>query len=183
MKGEVFNLFEAFICNNWGEDRFEEILENASSELETKEPFVGPETYPDHDMLTMVKHTCSSLEVEVSDAMKSFGEFCFKPLASKVPELVSSLETPFDLLSKLDSVVHPEVRKLYPGAITPHFKASKNEDGSITLEYRSPRKLYDFAEGLLAAVAKHFNKNLVCSREIITSGEDEGMCIFNLQFN
>ena len=44
MKGEIFNLLEKFIIQNQSIDFFEEIIEEVKNQLETKEPFVGPET-------------------------------------------------------------------------------------------------------------------------------------------
>ena len=40
MKGVIFNLFEEFVCESFGDEVWEEILDSA--ELKTQEPFVGP---------------------------------------------------------------------------------------------------------------------------------------------
>ena len=154
MKGVVFNLVESFICDGWGEDKYEEIL--SLCPLKTKEPFVGPGTYPDSDLMLMVTKAAEILGVEVEDAVRAFGHYCFPKLSAKLPELVARHDHPFDFLMSVEDAIHVEVRKLMPNALTPSFRYRREDETHMVLEYRSPRKLCAFLEGLLDGVAEHF---------------------------
>ena len=79
MKGVIFNYLEEFITENWGEEKYEEIL--GECPLKTKEPFVGPGTYPDTDLLAIVSKTVEKLGITLPDALRSFGKFCFPKLS------------------------------------------------------------------------------------------------------
>ena len=119
MKGVIFNLVEKFITENWGEEKYEEVLSLCS--LQTKEPFVGPGTYPDADLISIVGKASEVLGVSVPDALKAFGKFMLPQLIAKFPNFVTPYKNPKDFLMTIDSVIHVEVRKLYRDADTPKF--------------------------------------------------------------
>ena len=64
MKGIIFNIAESFIVENHGEDVFDDIIANC--QLETKEPYVGPGTYSDNDMLEILRVATDKLGVETT---------------------------------------------------------------------------------------------------------------------
>ena len=61
-------------------------------------------------------------------------------------------------LGTLNDIIHPEVRKLYPGADVPTFGFTTASDGTITMRYGSPRRLCAFAEGLIEGAATQFGQ-------------------------
>ena len=59
----------------------------------------------------------------------------------------------------VNDVIHPEVRKVYPGADVPVFDfESSGDDAMILLGYRSARKLCALAEGFIEGSADHFGE-------------------------
>jgi hypothetical protein len=64
-----------------------------------------------------------------------------------------------DFLEGLDSVIHVEVAKLYPGAVTPGFSESRRDDKTLHLTYTSERKLCRLAEGLIDGAATHYGND------------------------
>jgi Haem-NO-binding len=60
----------------------------------------------------------------------------------------------------LNDIIHPEVRKLYPGADVPTFGFERSADGSITLRYGSPRRMCALAEGLIEGAAAQFGQTV-----------------------
>lgn len=156
MKGEIFNIIEKFIVESFGEKTFEIIYQAALPNLETKEPFVGPKTYPDKDLITLHIALIQHLSLNSDEILFKAGKFAFKLLAEKIPTLMATYHHPRDLLLSLNDVIHVEVKKIYPGAITPEFKTTLCESGDVIMEYRSPRKLYTFAEGLIYGCGDYF---------------------------
>jgi len=158
MKGVIFNLLESFISEGWGADVYEEIF--SACPLHTKEPFVGPGTYPDADLLAIVAKTCERLGVSPADALHAFGKFCFPKLAARVPQLLAGHTHPKTFLKSIDNVIHVEVKKLFKDAVTPRITYVDPGPGKIVLRYESRRQVCALMTGLLAGSGDYFSTPL-----------------------
>ena len=154
MKGIMFNVFEEFVAQNWGDEFYESILE--ATKLETTEPFVGPGTYPDGDLLALVSTTITKLDVPLHDALVAFGKFAFNGLVESHPAFVEKHTNLADFLKTVDSIIHIEVCKLYPESVTPTVLVEDVDASTIRLRYQSERKLCSVLEGLVQGAADHF---------------------------
>jgi predicted hydrocarbon binding protein len=77
-------------------------------------------------------------------------------------------------------VIHVEVRKVMPEAITPSIRF-EDEGAGARLIYRSPRRLCHLLRGLLAGTAEHFGVAIEC-RETTCLLEGASACTFELRF-
>lgn len=179
MKGVVFNLFEDFVIENWGEETYEEVL--SASKLETTEPFVGPGTYPDSDLVEMLTQACGKLGVEPADALRAFGKFCFPKLAEMGKVFLEGHTHPKTFLKSVHDVIHVEVRKIYQHANPPEFTYEDPADDSLVMMYRSNRKLCAFMEGLLEATGDHFGVSINYEKTSCQLSGDE-RCSYNMTF-
>ncbi len=179
MKGVIFNLFEGFVSEGWGEEAYEALLD--ACPLHTQEPFVGPGTYPDADMIALVTKACERFEVTAPDALRAFGTYCFPQLASKFPKFVQGYDHPKAFLMSVHDIIHVEVRKLFKDAVTPSFVYQDPAPDRLVIEYRSERKLCYLMEGLLDGVSDHFS---VAIDRVQTQCVHEGAdtCVFELRF-
>ncbi|MCB0310026.1 MAG: heme NO-binding domain-containing protein [Bdellovibrionales bacterium] len=180
MKGEVFNLLEEFISQNFGAETFEKIYEAVHKNLSTTEPFVGPGTYPDSDFFTILGSAVGELKLPLEQAAFEFGRFCFPRLNQKLSGRIQSFETIKDFLRNLHDVIHVEVKKLMRDAQPPQFIYQELSPKRIILIYRSKRKLYAFAEGLLHGAAQHYDTAIDVKRSEIDS--ELGTCKFEITF-
>lgn len=180
MKGIIFNLLEQFISDNFGEERYEEIL--ASCPLVTQEPFVGPGTYPDEDFLKLTARAVESLALSAPDALRAFGKYCFPKLAEKFPGFVSPHKDPKSFLMTVDGVIHVEVRKLFDGASVPNFVYREPSRDTLIIEYSSERKFCHFMEGLIDGVGAHYNVPIQRKQTRCMLNRDP-VCEFHLNFN
>ena len=73
MKGIIFNLLEGFLTERLGEEKSDELIESCS--LKTREPFVGPGSYPDEDLLAIVDRA-----VEVTGMIEGVAEHYRSPI-------------------------------------------------------------------------------------------------------
>jgi hypothetical protein len=82
----------------------------------------------------------------------------------------------------VDSFIHREVKKLYPGAKPPKFECHKQSDSRLELIYESPRCLGDVAEGLIQGCAAYYGEKILVKRERLgdMTGSSERF-IINLQ--
>jgi hypothetical protein len=154
MKGVIFNLFEAFIVETFGEEAWEKVLD--ASPHDAREVRVGPLTYPDSHLMHLVGAACQVSGLPPEQAVRAFGRFVFGGLARKYPDITSQFTGPREMLEGIDSVIHVEVNKMLPGAQTPRVVCQAHDDGSLTLTYESSRKLCTLLEGLLDGLEAHY---------------------------
>ncbi|MEJ1223325.1 heme NO-binding domain-containing protein [Sediminicola sp. 1XM1-17] len=155
MKGIIFNIAEQFITTHYGDDTLETIMEDCK--LITKDPFVGPGTYPDGDLLEIVRIASEKVELHSDEFLKRLGHFTFGKLAERHPYFVANYEHPKQFLLTVDNVIHVEVRKLYNGTQLPMFQYAEPNAKELIITYYSKRKMYALMEGLINGVADHFN--------------------------
>lgn len=179
MKGVIFNILESFVVEGWGDETYEEIL--SLCPLKTKEPFVGPGTYPDSDLVAIASKAAEKLGIPLQDALRAFGTFCFPKLATKYPTFLEGHSTAKSFLQSVETVIHVEVRKLYPKAVTPRFDYVDTGEDQLTIRYRSDRKFCHFMEGMLEAVGTHF-KETVHHKQTACLHEGADHCEFELRF-
>ena len=179
MKGIIFNLFEGFIVESFGQDSYDEIYESAN--LQTKEPFVGPGTYPDADLMSLVKKACELHKLPPNDTVRSFGKYCFGGLAAKYPQFVTPFKNPKDFLLSVESVIHMEVRKLYHDAITPSFTYRNPSANRLIIEYRSQRKLCMLMEGLIEGTGDYYKAPII-QKQTLCTHKGAKHCEFDLTF-
>jgi Haem-NO-binding len=180
VKGVIFNIFEQFIVEKWGEEVFEDIL--AGAHLDSAEPFIGPATYPDEQIMALVVSASQKLQVPPEAATRAFGNFAFHVLAEKFPIFLKGIHDPKTFLLTVDKTIHVEVRKLYSGAVTPMFTYRDTEAQSLVIEYRSPRKLCPLMEGLISGLGEYYQSPIGCHHDrCLHKGDD--CCEFHLSFS
>ncbi len=152
MKGIVFNIFEDFISNTFDLSTYNKVLDE--SEM-SDHVFVGPESYEDSAFLSLVSSAVKISGLDMDVAVKAFGKFSFGKLVTKLSYITDDYDNPTSLLLDLDRIIHVEVRKLYPGAVTPDF-SPKLEGDYVILNYTSKRQLCGFLEGLLEGMGEFY---------------------------
>jgi hypothetical protein len=175
LKGVIFSILEEFVIENWGAEAYEKILEG--SQPVTQEPFVGPGTYPDEDLLTMVAQCVVRLDTPAPVVLRSFGRYLFHQLATKIPASMMDFSHPKCFLLSVEDIIHIEARKLYADADPPQFTYRDPGPNQLTIEDRSARRMYDLMEGLIDGVAEHFHSTIEFEREIRGQGP-EGFCVY-----
>ncbi len=179
MKGVVFNILEDFVVDNFGDEKWEEIYEMCP--LQTSEPFVGPKTYPDTDLFSIVSTTCSVLGVEPAFALRAFGKYAFPRLAGKFPVFLEGFTEAKPFLLSVDGVIHVEVAKLMEGSVLPKFEYSGDNPDQLQIHYSSKRGLCHLMEGLLDGVAEHFGETITHTQSACAH-EGAEHCTFDIKF-
>lgn len=179
VKGVIFNILEGFVTETWGEEVYDEILR--SCPLHTKTAFIGPGTYPDTDLMTIVARTVDRLGVTVPEALHAFGRYAFPHLARRVTPIIAGFDHPKPFLMALDSVIHVEVRKLWRDAETPRLTYTDTGAASLVLHYASKRQLCPLVGGLLEGLADHFH-TAIAWHELRCASVGHPTCDFAVDF-
>jgi hypothetical protein len=152
MKGIVFNLLEEAVSRQYGEDTWDDLLEAAG--LDGAYTSLG--NYPDQQLTDLVEAASSATGTDSQSIIRWFGREAMPALAAAYPAFFVPHDNLGSFLNTLNDIIHPEVRKLYPGADVPTFGFTTASDGTITMRYGSPRRLCAFAEGLIEGAATQF---------------------------
>lgn len=157
MKGIIFTLLEERIITEHGEDAWDEILQEAG--VEGVYTTLG--TYPHEEFVALLEAAEPWTGENGREAQQWFGRHALHQLADKYPHLFEPHDSTRSFALTINDVIHPEVRKLYPGAKVPTFDVDEDpDDGDLLLRYRSERGLCSFAEGLLLGTADRYDERV-----------------------
>jgi len=166
MKGMVFTSFLEMVENKFSLEVADHIIEKA--DLPSGGSYTSVGTYDHGEMISLVVQLSGKTGIPVADLVKVFGEYLFGQLVSMYPQFLEANPTAFDLLQKVDSYIHVEVRKLYPDAELPGFTYDTSVPGELRMTYRSSRPFADLAEGLILGCVAHYGEPIDIAREDVT---------------
>jgi heme-NO-binding protein len=156
MKGIVFNVLEEVVSAVHGEDAWDDMLAEAG--VDGAYTAVG--SYPDAEFRALAAAAATRLGGEEAEVIRATGRAALPIFARRYPDLVQVHGSARSLALALNDIIHPEVRKLYPGADVPWFDCDASRPDVLILGYRSQRRLCEFAEGLLLGAGDWFGEQI-----------------------
>lgn len=169
MKGIIFTEFLEMVEEKFGPEVTELIIEE--SNLESGGAYTTVGTYSHMELLTMISKLSDKSGLDVEALVKAFAGHFFEMALERYAHMLSGATDSFDILEKVESYIHVEVKKLYPDAELPTFKSQRPDEKTLILEYTSERAMFTFAEGLMEEVMKHFKEDYTIDREML---DEEG---------
>lgn len=167
MKGVIFTEFLDYIESQYGIPVSDQII--TTSGIPEDRVYIASGTYPFGELQQLIGCTHAATGMPVPELLSNFGCHMFAALIRRFPSLADGWEDVYSLLLDVDRKIHVEVGKLFPEAELPLIKADAVDDDTIRLEYRSPRRLADFAEGMLRGCFQHFGEDFALSRRELDS--------------
>ena len=174
MKGVVFVEFNQFIEEIFGDEFWEEILDEADLPSEGIYTTVG--TYDDQELFTLIGLVIEKKGLSMKEAQMAFGDWVFKKLYQAAPPEAHSFKDVFEFLHAVQNFIHVEVKKLNPDAILPEFEFLSESDEQMTFVYKSPRHLCYFCEGLIKGLSVHTGQE-VTTRQTECVHEGDERCV------
>lgn len=168
MKGIVFTELLDLVGKMKSEDFVDELIE--SCELPSGGAYTSVGTYPHQEAVTLVMRLSEMTGTPPGDLLRVFGQHLFGRFAVLYPVFFQYVDNALDFLDQIESVIHVEVRKLYPDAELPSFETSRPADGSLDMVYRSERHMGDLAEGLIAGCIAHYGIPHTVERSDVSDG-------------
>lgn len=173
MKGIVFNLLEETVTAQFGPEVWDELLEAVHSDG----VYTSLGSYPDSQVQGMVMAAAAKLKLSPADVLRWFGKAAMPLLIERYPGFFEQQPNARALLLSVNSIIHPEVLKIYPGAVVPVFEFRDAEDGGLLMGYRSPRKMCALAHGFAEGAAAHYGETIEFTHLKCTHrGDDECLC-------
>lgn len=178
MKGIVFSLLEQVVIAEHGERAWDALLDAAG--VDGAYTAVG--SYPDEELSRLVAAAGTSFNVSGDAVLRWFGRSAMPLFADRYPNFFEGHSSARSLILTLNDVIHPEVRKLFPGAYVPEFDFDTSDENRLALGYVSERRLCSFAEGLVLGAGDHFAELVDVSQSLcMKQGDDRCVlvCVFD----
>ena len=178
MKGIIFNVFEQLVARDRGEEAWDRLLDDSG--LEGAHTSLG--SYADGDFVKLIQSASAAWDLPADEVVRWLGREALPVFAERYPEFFEPHETTLEFLLTLNEIIHPEVRKLYPGAEVPVFDHSVLDHRFLTMGYRSDRKLCMFGEGLIEGAAAHFGEQVSIEQPSCMNRGDK-RCVLEISFS
>jgi hypothetical protein len=173
MKGIIFNLLEDVVISNHGEDTWDQLL--ATTGLDGAYTSLG--SYPDEQIQELVGAASRMLGLTSFEVLRWFGQQAIPLLFDRYPGFFSSQPSTRPFVLSVNSIIHPEVRKVYPGADVPTFEFLQAPNGDLMMGYRSARRLCALAQGFIEGAATHYGETVLFEhRECMHKGDKQCLC-------
>lgn len=158
MKGIVFTELIEMVETQFGIEMVDRIIQ--PEQLSSKGVFTSVGTYPFSDLEVILSHLSEATGASIPELEKVFGHYLAGRFAKMYVPFFQRVNSVFELLNEVDSYIHIEVKKLYPDAELPQFETLHLAENKIEMVYRSQRKMFPFAEGLIDASAAYFHQKV-----------------------
>jgi hypothetical protein len=113
------------------------------------------------------------------DVVRWFGRRALPLLAERYPQFFDPHESTRPFLLTLNDIIHPEVRKIYPGAGVPVFDYDASSEDVLVMGYSSERKLCALGHGLIEGAADHYGERAEVEQPHCMKRGDE-RCVFHI---
>ncbi|MFJ2775459.1 MULTISPECIES: heme NO-binding domain-containing protein [unclassified Kitasatospora] len=176
MKGVVFDLFNEVVSQKYGLTAWEDLINAAGVEG----VYTSLGNYPDAEFLKIVAEAASMFGMSEDEIVRWLGREALPIFADRYPVFFERHSSARTFLLTLNDIIHPEVRRLYPGADVPSFRFDTSSDDVLIMSYRSERQLCWFGEGLIEGAAVHFGESVQIKQPRCTGRGDEE-CVFEVR--
>lgn len=177
MKGIIFNLLEEIVREEHGEATWDDLLDAA----DLSGAYTSLGNYPDEQLGRLITAAAAALGLPPEDVVAWAGRRALPLMAKRFPNFFTGHRGTRGFLLTLNDIIHPEVRKLYPGADTPEFEFDVSDPDMLVMHYRSARRMCAFARGLVEGAADHFGEKVHFEQDrCMHRGDPE--CVFHITF-
>ena len=170
MYGIVNQAIKGLVTENFGEEKWQLIKENAGVEVEY---FLSDQSYDDEITFNLVGAASNVLETPATAILEAFGKYwVLKTGMEKYGNLMKAGGNSFAEFVHNLPHFHSRIMLIYPKLSPPEFMVEEQDDKSILLHYYSSRDgLTHFVIGLIQGIAEMFEET--CEITLLSSEKKE----------
>jgi hypothetical protein len=154
MKGIIFILLEKVVTEAHGEDTWDALLEKSGA----SGVYNSLGSYPDEELGRLVTAAAALTGKPEAEILRWFGRKAMPLLRERYSAFFEKHHATVPFILTLNDIIHPEVRKVYPGAEAPDFTFIRSAPGELEMVYRSRKRMCALAEGLVLGAADVFGE-------------------------
>lgn len=175
----MLNLLTAVVTDEQGERAWDDLLDRAGVDG----AYTAHGTYPDADLTALLAGLDTDLAPSPQERLRWFGRSAMPMMRASYPRFFEPHEHTADFLRTLNDLIHPAVRRLYPGADVPVFDVDEADTRTdrIALGYRSHRRLCALAEGFVLGAAAEYGETCALRQDVCMLRGDD-LCVIVATF-
>lgn len=163
MKGVIFTQFIDYLESAHGYALVDKML--SRTKLANDGAYTSGGNYPHSDFESLVNIAAEILGLSPGELLEGYGYAMTSFFYKHYHAFFDQKSDVFDFLVSIDNHIHPEVLKLYTDVELPTFNKISRSDDELVIEYTSPRKMGDFACGLIKGSLDHYGVDAVMHKE------------------
>jgi hypothetical protein len=175
MKGVVFNLLEETVTRAFGADTWDHLVETSG----VHGAYTSLGNYPDAEIEALVVAAMQALSLDRDQVLRWFGQQAIPVLNELYPAFFDGPSSARAFTAGINTIIHSEVRKLYPDAACPHFRLRDAPDGGLVMDYLSSRNMCALAQGFVEGAAAQFGEQ-VDFRHVACKTKGDPHCRFEI---
>lgn len=175
MKGVVFNLLEETVTRAFGPDTWDHLVDTAG----VHGAYTSLGNYPDSEIEALVAAAMQALSLDRNQVLRWFGQNAMPVLSELYPAFFDGPSSAREFTAGVNTIIHAEVRKLYPDSACPHFRMKDAPDGGLVMDYLSVRNMCALAQGFVEGAAAHYGEQ-VDFRHLACTAHGDPHCTFEI---
>jgi Haem-NO-binding len=153
VKGIVFTEFMEMVEQTFSAEVLDDVIDKA--DLPNSGAYTAVGTYDHAELVRMVLALSEHVNIPPARLIRDFGRHLFGRFFHIYPSFFQHVDDVLTFLNGIETIIHTEVRKLYPEAQLPSFDCQLTDTG-IDMVYHSPRHFEELAHGLIEGAVAHF---------------------------
>ena len=147
MKGSVFRVFAKMVEQNFGNEMFDDLVEDC--QLPSGGAYTSVGYYNDRELFDLVAALSLRTQTPVPAVLHAFGEFWVLVFLEKYALANEAYASLFDFLDDIETHWRAETLSLYPSDQHPTFEVRRVDDQTTTVLFRAVPPLSQAAPGIL----------------------------------
>lgn len=158
MKGIVVNCLEKLVCENFGTEKWNEIMSLSGMSADRK--YEIADDIEDELVLKMFANTCQAGNMSFEQACDVFGHYWICSYIPRLyPDFYIGITSAKEFLLKLDAI-HSSIASSIKDAKPPRHSYEWTNENTLVMSYLSDRDLIELFVGAIKGAAKHFNEDI-----------------------
>jgi hypothetical protein len=162
MQGVILDELEKYVTGKLGQPGLQRIR-NLTGRGDSGYDFGGK--YPDDELVMIMRGLVEATGRPPEEIVEEFGVALVPGLLEVYGFLVNPRWSFIDFLLNTEDVIHRGVKLNTPNARPPELQAVRSGPESVTITYRSKRKLCSLAKGIIRGAAAHYKVDITISEE------------------
>ncbi|HEX6766838.1 MAG TPA: heme NO-binding domain-containing protein [Polyangiaceae bacterium] len=176
MHGLIHLELQKFVESKLGAEAWGTLLKRANLASEVYTPLAS---YPDEQMLALVREAVGMSGLPPTALLEAFGEFLVPSYLAIYSSFLKSEWRTLDVLEHTEETIHRVVRMRHQGAEPPRLRAERTRPNEVVMTYDSPRRLCAVARGIARGIANKFDETITIEdRSCMHRGDPACILVF-----
>jgi hypothetical protein len=159
MRGVIMTEFLGWVEESRGLATVDELVSGLSSDLTDGGAYTAVGDYPHGELIALMQALAEHDGSTLDDIQRQFGRAAFASLATVGAPMLLDATCSRDVFSRINDVIHVEVRKLYPEAHPPSVAMIDVDPNEVIIDYGSHRPMADLCVGLVQGALDFYQES------------------------